>query len=93
MINLKEGLKLGYTSKILAVYLNMLGVISLFAFINVLLISFTFLEMVQPLITKQLCVVVVFRQQVETQDSSKASYNGKFYENGSNKGNFINQIF
>lgn len=81
----KEGLKLGYTSK------EILARVFKYAWRNkfvlllsmFLLISFTFLEMVQPLITKQIIdneLTGVQTTWVETMDSSKASYNGKFYE-------------
>lgn len=81
----KEGLKLDYTSK------EILARVFKYAWRNkfvillsmFLLISFTFLEMVQPLITKKIIddeLTGVQTTWVETIDSSKASYNGKFYE-------------
>ncbi|HHU21522.1 MAG TPA: ABC transporter ATP-binding protein [Acholeplasma sp.] len=81
----KEGLKLGYTSKeILARVFKYAWRNKFVLLLSVfLLISFTFLEMVQPLITKQIIdneLTGVQTTWVETMDSSKASYNGKFYE-------------
>ena len=81
----KEGLKLDYTSK------EILARVFKYAWRNkfvillsmFLLISFTFLEMVQPLITKKIIdneLTGVQTTWVETMDSSKASYKGKFYE-------------
>ena len=81
----KEGLKLDYTSKeILARVFKYAWRNKFVLLLSVfLLISFTFLEMVQPLITKQIIDTELTGVQttwVETMDSSKASYNGKFYE-------------
>lgn len=81
----KEGLKLDYTSKeILARVFKYAWRNKFVLLLSVfLLISFTFLEMVQPLITKQIIDTELTGVQttwVETTDSSKASYNGKFYE-------------
>ncbi|HHV14856.1 MAG TPA: ABC transporter ATP-binding protein [Acholeplasmataceae bacterium] len=81
----KESLKLDYTSKeILARVFKYAWRNKFVLLLSVfLLISFTFLEMVQPLITKQIIDTELTGVQttwVETMDSSKASYNGKFYE-------------